>query len=37
VAEAGESLGEPVDQQLRAAGRRIAEIPVGEENDSARL
>lgn len=37
VAEGGEPLGQPVDQQLGAARGRIVQISVGKENDSARL
>ncbi len=37
MSEAGQSVGEPVDEQFGAARRGIAEIAMGEEDDTARL
>ena len=33
----GEAVGDPVDQQLGAAGGRVAEVTAGEEDDPARM
>jgi hypothetical protein len=36
VTEPGQSVGEAVDQQLGAAGGRVVQISMGEEDDTAR-
>ncbi|GAB2842496.1 hypothetical protein GCM10027074_06200 [Streptomyces deserti] len=37
MAQAGQPVGEPVDEELGAAGRRVSEVTVGEEDDPARM